>query len=105
MDETTTARQPTNFNFKMLDYPVATTMAGVLIMTALLLLVAKRLDATQGVLTISILVVLGFLGVIVVSVLFTIPHDESTAAVIGGLVAAFGAVVAYWLGGRDRGGI
>jgi hypothetical protein len=29
--------------------------------------------------------------------LFTIPTDEITSGAIGGLVAAFGAVVAYWL--------
>jgi hypothetical protein len=28
---------------------------------------------------------------------FTVPTDEITASVIGGLTAAFGAVIAFWL--------
>jgi hypothetical protein len=38
------------------------------------------------------------------SLLFNIPSDEEvTPGVVGGLVAAFGAVVAFWLG-RSREG-
>ena len=68
----------------------------------LLLVFSTRFDQTHGVLTISLLIILTFIGVVAFSVLFTIPRDETTASVIGALVAAFGGVVAYWLG-KPRG--
>jgi hypothetical protein len=34
---------------------------------------------------------------------FTIPSDEITSGVIGGLVAAFGAVIAHWIGRSQDG--
>ena len=71
--------------------------------TAVLLVVSGRFDPTSGVLTLSILVVLAFIGIVMVSLLFPIPAGETNAAVVGGLTAAFGAVVAYWLGrGKDH---
>jgi hypothetical protein len=30
--------------------------------------------------------------------MFTVPPDDITPGVVGGLTAGFGAVVAYWLG-------
>ena len=59
-----------------------------------LLFVIGRFDPTGGSLTISLLMVLAFLEVVAFSAFFTVPADEITASAIGGLVAAFGAVVA-----------
>lgn len=82
---------------KIFDYPAATTgLFIVALCTALLF--ASRLDKSGGALTISLLVVLAMIGTIVFSLFFTVPNDEVTAAVVGGLTAAFGAVIAYWLG-------
>ena len=83
---------------KIFDYPAAMSLALAVVFTTALLVIASRFDATGGVLTISLLVVLGFLGIVTFCAFFTIPTDEITSGVIGGLVAAFGAVVAYWLG-------
>lgn len=83
---------------KMFDYPGATGVAFLIVFTTVLLFVSGRFDATGGVLTISLLVVLAMLGAVVFSLFFTIPVDQSTAALIGGLTAAFGAVVTFWLG-------
>jgi uncharacterized BrkB/YihY/UPF0761 family membrane protein len=44
------------------------------------------------------MVVLAFSGVVMFCLFFTVPNDEITSGAIGGLVAAFGAVVAHWLG-------
>jgi hypothetical protein len=87
---------------KLLDFPASIGLAIVVGLTTILLFVASRFDPTGGSLTISLLVVLGFLGLVVFCALFTIPSDEITSGAIGGLVAAFGAVVAFWLGrGRE----
>jgi uncharacterized membrane protein YjjB (DUF3815 family) len=43
-------------------------------------------------------VVLAFVSAVAFTMIFNIPNDEITAAIAGGLVAAFGAVIAYWLG-------
>jgi hypothetical protein len=83
---------------KMTDYPGVVALSLGVFLTTILVVVAGKLDPTHGVLTISLVVVLAFIGVIVVSVLWTIPTDETTSAVIGGLVAAFGAIVTYWIG-------
>jgi hypothetical protein len=49
-------------------------------------------------LTISILIVVAFMGTVAFCLFFTVPNDEVTPGVVGGLATGFGAVVAYWLG-------
>lgn len=87
---------------KVLDYPVATGIFLDALFVSVLLIVAYRFDRTGGALTIALMVVIAFIGTAVAVVVWTIPPDEETATVIGGLATAFGAVVAYWLRGRDR---
>jgi hypothetical protein len=86
---------------KLMDYPASIGIVIVVVLTSILLFVAGKFDPSGGTLTISILVVLAFLSLVTYCALFTIPTDEITSGAIGGLVAGFGAVVAYWLG-RDR---
>lgn len=87
---------------RLLDYPASIGLAIAVALTTVLLVVASRFDPTGGSLTISLLVVLGFIGLVIFCALYTIPTDEITSGAIGGLVAAFGAVVAFWLGrGRE----
>jgi hypothetical protein len=88
---------------KILDYPIALVMIGIALLAAGLMFVAGRYDPTGGTLTISLIVVLAFVAVAGFSVFFTIPTDEITSATIGGLVASFGAVIAYWLGRKEGG--
>jgi drug/metabolite transporter (DMT)-like permease len=83
---------------KILDYPGFTTALFGVLFTGILLLIATKWDPTQGPLTISLLVVLAFIGTVAFCLFFTIPNDEITSAVVGGLVASFGAVIAFWLG-------
>lgn len=87
---------------RLIDYPASIGLVIAVVMTTVLLVVTSRFDPTGGSLTISLLVVLGFLGLVIFCALFTVPTDEITSGAIGGLVAAFGAVVAFWLGrGRE----
>jgi hypothetical protein len=86
---------------KLMDYPASIGIVIVVVLTSILLFVAGKFDPSGGTLTTSILVVLAFLSLVTYCALFTIPTDEITSGAIGGLVAGFGAVVAYWLG-RDR---
>jgi hypothetical protein len=83
---------------KMFDYPGATGIAFLIVFTTGLLWVSGKFDPTGGVLTISLLIVLAMVGAVVFSLFFTIPVDQSTAALIGGLTMAFGAVVTHWFG-------
>jgi len=82
---------------KIFDYPGAVGVAFLITFTATLLVVSGKFDPTGGVLTISLLIVLAMLGAVVFSLFFTIPVDQSTAALIGGLTAAFGSVVTFWM--------
>lgn len=83
---------------KIFDYPASVGVALGIAFTAILLVVSSKFDPTGGTLTISLLVVLTFIGVVTFCLFFTIPNDEITSGAVGGLVAAFGAVIAYWLG-------
>lgn len=87
---------------KLLDYPASVGLVIAVVLTGALLVVSKYYDPTGGSLTISLLVILAFLSLVTYCAFFTIPTDEITSGAIGGLVAAFGAVVAYWIG-RGRG--
>ena len=89
-------------NPQLTDYPAAVGVALGVLFTAILLVVSGRFDPTNGVLTLSILVVVAFVGIVMFSLLFAIPASETNAAVVGGMTAAFGAIVAYWLG-RGKG--
>lgn len=82
----------------LLNYPVAIGSILAVGLTAVVLYVAGKYDPTEGPLTISILIVLGMLGSVTYCLMFTIPPDDITPGVVGGLTAGFGAVVAYWLG-------
>jgi hypothetical protein len=80
------------------NFPATVILTSTTILATILVVVSGRFDPTRGPLTISILIVLGMLGAIAYCLIFTIPNDDITPGVIGGLTAGFGAVVAYWLG-------
>jgi hypothetical protein len=88
---------------KLFDYPASVGLVIAAGLTIVLVIVAGKFDRTGGTLTVSLLVILAFLGLVTFCAFFTIPTDEITSGAIGGLVAAFGAIVAYWLSkGRDN---
>lgn len=87
---------------KILDYPALMTVFVAAIITTVMLFIAGKFDPTGGPLTISLMVVVAFLGMVAFTLFFTVPTDEITSAVAGALVLAFGAIIAYWLG-RPRG--
>jgi hypothetical protein len=86
----------------LFNYPIAIGTVLIVALTAIILYVAGRFDPTKGPLTISILIVLGMLGATAYCLMFTIPPDDITPSVVGGLTAGFGAVIAYWLGRRTH---
>ena len=79
-------------------FPSSVAVATVVLFTCGLLFVSNRYDPTQGALTISLLITLGMLGAVAYCLIFTIPNDDITPGIVGGLTAGFGAVVAHWLG-------
>lgn len=83
---------------KLLDYPASVGVSFMVVFVTVLLLVSGKFDPTGGALTLSLLVVLAFIGVVIFCMFFTVPRDETTAAIVGGLTAAFGAVISHWLG-------
>ena len=88
---------------KLLDYPLLLGVGFGVLFTTILLYVAGKFDPTGGALTISLLVVIAFCGAVIFCMFFTVPSNEITSGVVGGLIAAFGAVVSYWLN-HPRGG-
>lgn len=85
---------------KMLDYPGTLGIGLEVVFVGVLLVIAGKFDVTGGQLTISLLIVLSFIGVVIFCLFYSVPSDESTSLVIGGLVAAMGAVVSHWLSQR-----
>jgi hypothetical protein len=85
------------------NFPATIIVGSTVVLTSILLVVSNRFDTTGGVLTISLLITTGMLGAIAYCLIFTIPADDITPGVVGGLTAGFGAVVAHWLGRtKDR---
>ena len=78
--------------------PAVVAIVAAALSTMALLFVAKHFDPTEGALTISLLITLGMLGAVAYCLIFTIPNDDITPGIVGGLTAGFGAVVAHWLG-------
>jgi hypothetical protein len=87
---------------QMFDYPAATGAAIVVVLTALSLVVIQRFDPTGGSLTISLMVALSFIATLIFCLFLPIKEGAMTDAIIGGLVASFGAVIALWI--RKDGG-
>lgn len=83
---------------KLLNYPATLTVFVLALVVPWLLFVVRRYDSTGGSLTISLMIVVAFIAMAAFTMLFTVPTDEITSAVIGALVLAFGGVMAYWLG-------
>jgi hypothetical protein len=83
---------------KMLNYPGTIGIIGAVISTLALLVVVGKFDPSGGVLAISLLITMAFLGTVVFCLFFSVPADSVTSSIIGGLTAAFGAVVAHWIG-------
>jgi hypothetical protein len=84
------------------NYPAAVAIGVLIVATCLLLIVINRFDRTSGILAISLIVVLSFMGLTVFCLFFSVPSDQVTSGVIGGLIAAFGAVIAHWIGKVDK---
>ena len=80
------------------SFPASIAVAATVIGSVVLLLVAARYDHTGGVLTISLLIILAFLGFIAFAMLVSVPNDQTTSAVIGALIGGVGAVLTFWLG-------
>jgi membrane-associated phospholipid phosphatase len=88
---------------RMFDYPGATGLAFGILFTTILLFVAGKFDPSGGALTISLLVVIAMIGVVTFCLFYTVPNDEITSGAVGGLIAAFGAVIAHWIGRTKEG--
>ena len=61
---------------QLTDYPAAVGVVLGVLLTAVLLFMSGRFDPTNGVLTLSILVVISFIGIVMFSMLFAIPTQR-----------------------------
>ena len=69
---------------QLTDYPAAIGVAIGVLFTAILLVVSGRFDPTSGVLTLSILVVVAFIGIVMVSLCFRSPPARRTLRWLAG---------------------
>ena len=71
-------------------------------MTVVIVMVARRFDRTGGMLTISILVVQGFITGVYGAMLYEIRQNPITEILVGALATSMGAVIAHWVGGTRQ---
>jgi drug/metabolite transporter (DMT)-like permease len=69
------------------------------ILTVMILFAAFRFDrSTHGFLTISILIVMGFVLSCFGAMIYSIPTNPATEILVGAMATALGAVVSQWIG-------
>lgn len=78
-------------------YPAFLSSLGLALVSSLVLIISQRFDKTDGLLTLSILVVLGTIAATFASMLYNVPQVASTEILIGALATSLGAVVAHWM--------
>lgn len=72
-------------------------MIGILT-TAILFAACKFDRQTHGFLTISILIVLGFITACFGAMIYSIPTNPATEILVGAMSTALGAIVSQWIG-------
>jgi hypothetical protein len=97
-----TAIQP-QFSWPSIPYPAFIATAGVALVAAILVITAKYFDVTEGLLTVSLVVIIAFVAATFASLLYSVPQTPQMELLIGGLATSLGAIIAYWLG-KGRGG-
>ena len=74
----------------------------VVLCTCLIIYTCRRWDRTGGMLTLSILIVQGFITGTYGAMLYEIRQNPITEILVGALATSMGAVVAHWSGGPRR---
>lgn len=92
----TEAPSVTQFSWQAAAFVAALSVA---LVTTLLLAVYRKFDRTGGLLTLSILIVQGFITASFASMIYNVPQNPVTEILIGALATSLGAVVAYWMSG------
>lgn len=87
----------------LLSQPYLALAAAMAVMgsSAIIIIVARHFDSTNGVLTLAVIITVSFVVATYASLIYNIQQTPLTEILIGGLATALGAVVAYWMG-RDR---
>lgn len=80
--------------------PAFFSAALVVIVSAAIVIVARRYDPTEGLLTISILVVAAFITAAFASMIYDVKQTPSTELLLGALATSLGAIVAHWMSPR-----
>lgn len=67
------------------------------IVTGGIMFLARKYDKTTGLLTLSVLIVQGFITAAFASMIYNVPQNPVTEILVGALATSLGAVVAYWM--------
>lgn len=92
------------FSWPVLPLPALIGAVGTAVLAILIVIVAKKFDSTHGLLTISVMVIMGFITATFASMIYSVPQVPTTEILIGGLSTSVGAVIAYWMSSARRGG-
>jgi hypothetical protein len=94
------ATPASGFAWPGLPYPALITAAGIACLTALVLVASHFFDASGGLLTLSLAIVLAFIAVSLASMIYAVPQTPLTEILIGSLATSMGAIVAFWMSRR-----
>lgn len=81
-------------------YPGLVTASGVALVSMAVLVASRHFDTTGGLLTLSLLIVLAFIAVSLVSMLYDVPQTPTTEILIGSLATSLGALMSFWMSRR-----
>ena len=82
--------------FQFVDFPATTAVVAVSLGAIALMLLSSRFDNTAGALTISLLIILAFVGVLAYSVTVTVPEGRNYCRCYWCPYCWFRGVVTYW---------
>lgn len=90
------------FAWPTIPFPAFVTAAGTVVLTCLVIVIARYFDHTGGLLTVSILIISAFIGTTFVSLVYTVPQVPITEILVGALATSLGAIITYWMRRHDR---
>lgn len=88
-------------NITQFSWTIAAFIAAisVAVVTAGIVAVSRKYDHTGGLLTLSCLIVQGFITASFASMIYNVQQNPITEILVGALATSMGAIVAYWMSG------
>lgn len=102
MSDATEIPTPREITWPTVPFPASIAALMVVVGSILILIAASRFDRSEGLLTVSLLVVVGFITTNFTGILYGVPQTPTNEIMIGALATSLGAVIAFWMSSRHE---